>query len=151
MKIIPLVTLALMALAMPAAAQQPAAPQPAAPAAPSAQNEPIRVELNAIENVQSRCRLAFVIENRSDGAVESLKLDLAVFGRDGVIQRRLVTEMGPLRRAKTIVKAFEVDGDCAQIGSILVNDVTACSAGPLDACLDRLVLSSRLANVRLFK
>lgn len=113
--------------------------------------DPIRVELNAAEGAQSRCRLSFVIENKSEGAIESLKLDLAVFGRDGVIQRRLVTELGPVRAAKTIVKAFELDAECSQIGSILVNDVTACAPMAPDACLDRLALSSHVPNVRLFK
>lgn len=113
--------------------------------------DPIQVELNAIESVQSRCRLSFVVENKSEGAIESLKLDLAVFGREGTIQRRLVVEMGPVRGAKTMVRTFELDGDCAQIGSILVNDVTACTPGGPDACLDRLALSSRVPNVRLFK
>jgi hypothetical protein len=113
--------------------------------------DPIRVELNAAESVQSRCRLSFVIENKSEAAIESLKLDLAVFGRDGVIQRRLVTELGPVRGAKTIVKAFELDTECGQIGSILVNDVTACAPMAPDACLDRLALSSHVSNVRLFK
>ena len=69
------------------------------PAAADA-GDPIRVELNAAEGVQSRCRLSFVIENKSEGPIESLKLDLAVFGRDGVIQRRLVTEIGPMRARK---------------------------------------------------
>ena len=113
--------------------------------------DPIGVELNAAESVQNRCRLSFLIENKSDTAIESLKLDLAVFGRDGVIQRRLVTELGPVRGVKTIVKAFELDTECGQIGSILVNDVTACAPMAPDACLDRLALSSRVPNVRLFK
>ena len=117
----------------------------------AAPDEPIRIELNAAESVQSRCRLSFVIENKSNAAIESLKLDLAVFGRDAVIQRRLVAEMGPLRRAKTIVKAFELDGACGQIGSILVNGVTACVPGDAGACLDRLILASRLPDVRLYK
>jgi hypothetical protein len=119
--------------------------------ASAAAGDPIRVELNAAESVQSRCRLSFVIENKSEGAIESLKLDLAVFGRDGVIQRRLVTELGPVRGAKTIVKAFELDTECGQVGSILVNDVTACAPMPPDACLDRLELSSHVPGVRLFK
>ena len=118
--------------------------------APAA-DDPIRIELNIVEPVQSRCRLSFVIENKGDGAVESLKLDLAIFGSDGAIQRRMVTEMGPLRSAKTIVKAFEVDAVCNQLGSVLVNSVTACVPGDADACLDRLVLGSRLSNLRLFK
>jgi len=112
---------------------------------------PIRIELNAAESVKDRCRLSFVIENKSETVIESLKLDLAVFGRDGIISRRLIAELGPIRRAKTIVKAFEVEGDCGQIGSLLVNDVTACAPGDAGACLDRLVLASRLPNVRLFK
>jgi hypothetical protein len=117
----------------------------------AAPEEALRVELNALENVQGRCRYSFVIENKGEGGVESLKLDLAVFGRDGVIQRRMAIEMGPLRRAKTILKAFELDGECGQIGSILVNDVTACAPGEPGACLDALGLSSRVQGVRLFK
>jgi hypothetical protein len=116
-----------------------------------AADDPIRVELNIAEPIENRCRLSFVIENKGDAAVEGLKLDLAIFGADGAIQRRMVTEMGPLRRAKTIVKAFEVDGACLQLGSILVNGVTVCTPGDADSCLDRLVLGSRLPNLRLFK
>jgi hypothetical protein len=114
-------------------------------------DEPIRIELNASENVQGRCRLSFVVENKGEAAIDSLKLDLAIFNRDGVIQRRLLSEMGPVRRAKTIVKAFDLEGSCAEIGSILVNDVTACTPGDPGPCLDRLDLSSRLPAVRLFK
>jgi len=116
-----------------------------------ASEDPIRIELNAAETVQTRCRLSFVIENKGESPIESLKLDLALFGREGGIQRRMVTEMGPVRRTKTIVRAFEVEGDCGQIGSILVNDVAACAPGNADGCLDRLALSSRLPTVRLFK
>lgn len=117
----------------------------------TAQDNAIRVELNAAENSQSRCRLTFVIENKGETALEALKLDLAVFGRDGGVQRRLVVELGPVRGAKTMVKAFEVDGDCGQIGAVLVNDVAACTPVEAGACLDRLALSSRLPNVRFYK
>jgi hypothetical protein len=113
--------------------------------------DPIRLELNAAEAVQNRCRLSFVIENKGEGAIESLKLDLVVFNRDAIIARRLVTEMGPVRGVKTLVRAFEVDAECGQIGSILVNDVTACAPASPEACLDRLALSSRASNIRLFK
>jgi hypothetical protein len=111
----------------------------------------IRMELNAAESVQTSCRLSFVIENKAETAIETLKLDLAVFGREGAIQRRLVVELGPIRGSKTIVKAFDVDNECGQIGSILVNDVTACAPGEPGTCLDRLALSSRPPTIRLFK
>jgi hypothetical protein len=117
----------------------------------SAANDPIRVELNLAESVQSKCRLSFLIENKSDTPIERLTPDLAIFNREGIIQRRLVAEMGPVYRAKTIIKTFEIEGECGQIGSILINDITACSPGDPGACLDRLMLSSRVPSISLFR
>jgi hypothetical protein len=117
----------------------------------AAADDPIRVELNAAESVQNRCRLTFVIENKSETPIESLQFDLAVFSREGIIQRRWITEMGPVLRSKTIIKTFELDGDCGQMGSILINEIAGCAPGDPVACLERLVLSSRVQNVRLFK
>jgi hypothetical protein len=112
--------------------------------------EPIRIELNAVEAAApTRCRLTFVVENRG-AALESLRLDLATFGKDGGIQRRLVAEMGPVREAKTIVRAFEVENACDTLGAVLVNDVAACAPVSPAECLGRLALAHRGA-VRLFK
>jgi hypothetical protein len=117
---------------------------------PASANDAINVELNVLESSQNRCRFAFVVENKGDTSLEVLKLDLAVFDRDGVVRRRLVTELGPVRRQKTIVKSFELDGEC-QVGAILVNDVAACAPADPAACLDRLGLSSRVPGIRLYK
>ena len=111
----------------------------------------VLLELNSVEPVDHRCRLNFVIENKSDAGIESMKLDLVAFGTDGGILRRLLTEMAPVRPAKTIVRAFLVDAECSQLGVILVNDVTACVPSEPSACLDGLVLSSRLKALRLYK
>ena len=119
------------------------------PLCASAANEKLLVELNSIEGADNRCRLNFVIQNKSDIALESMKL--VAFGTDGSILRRLLTEMGPVRSAKTIVRTFAVEAECRQIGSILVNDVTACAPGEPGACLDGLGLSSRLQALRLYK
>jgi hypothetical protein len=123
----------------------------AAPICAAAAEPTFMVELNTAESADNRCRMNFVIENKSNAAVDSLKLDLVVFGSDGGILRRMLTEMAPVRPAKTIVRAFLVDTECQQIGAILVNDVTACQPGDPVACLDRLGLSSRLKNVRFYK
>jgi hypothetical protein len=117
----------------------------------SAPNDPIRVELNVAESVQNKCRLTFLIENKSETPIERLTPDLAIFNREGIIQRRLVAEMGPVYRSKTIIKTFEIEGDCGQIGSILINDVTACTPGDPGLCLDRIILSSRVPNISLFR
>lgn len=113
--------------------------------------EPIRLELNAAETVQGRCRLSFVVDNPGDQALEGLTLDLVLFNREGSIQQRLLAELGPVRKAKTMVKAFEVESDCARIGSILLNDVTVCQPPALGDCLDRLVLSARVQAIKFFK
>ena len=122
-----------------------------ASSARSAPNDPIRVELNLAESVQNKCRLSFLIENKSETPIERLTPDLAIFNREGIISRRLVAEMGPVYRSKTIIKTFEIEGECGQIGSILINDVTACTPGDPGLCLDRLVLSSRVPSISLFR
>jgi hypothetical protein len=121
------------------------------PVSALAADEKMLVELNSIESADNRCRLNFVVQNRSRVAIESMKLDLVGFDTEGVILRRLITEMGPVPAAKTVVRAFIVDIDCHQLGAVLVNDVTACAPGEPGACLDGLGLSSRVKTVRLYK
>ena len=116
-----------------------------------AAEQKILVELNSVENADNRCRLNFVIENKSSVGLESMKLDLVAFGTDGGILRRLITEMGPVRAAKTMVRTFVVDAECGQMGAILVNDVVACTPGEPGACLDGLALSSRLKALRFYR
>ena len=113
--------------------------------------EDLHVELNAVENAETRCRLTFVIENKGKTALESLKLDLALFNTAGAVYRRMLIDLAPLRAGKTVVKTFEADGDCAQLGAVLVNEVTACQPGEAGACQDQLALSSRVKNVRFYK
>jgi hypothetical protein len=119
--------------------------------APAAAADSIRIELNLAENVQGKCRLSFVIENKNEAATNSLKLDLVVFNREGIIARRLVAEMGPVYRSKTMIKTFEMEGECGQISSILINDLVACTPHDPAECLDQLVVSSRVPGITLFK
>ena len=91
-----------------------------------------------------------MVENKS-AALESLKLDLVVFNTESIVYRRLLTEMGPVRAGRTIVKTFAIETKCAQVGAVLVNDIAACTPGEPNACLDGLTLTSRAKNVRLYK
>ncbi len=110
----------------------------------------VRVELNTSESTDSHCRLTFVIENKG-AAFESLKLDLVVFNTESIVYRRMLTEMGPVRAGRTMVRTFAIETKCARVGSVLVNDVAACVPGEPAACLDGLTLSSRIKDVRLYK
>jgi hypothetical protein len=121
------------------------------PAIAAAAEQSIFVELNAAEAAENRCRLTFLIHNRRDSGLDTLKLDMALFDRDGIIYRRMATELGPVRAGKTNVRAFLLDGNCEQIGSVLVNDVTACGPGDAGACIDAVELASRVKGVRFYK
>lgn len=118
---------------------------PARSAEPSA---PLHVELNKLEPAGSACRVYMVFDNRGDAAFDAFKLDLVLFGRDGVIVRRLAVEAGPLRAAKKTVKLFDApDLSCDAIGSVLLNGVIECRADHVERpdCLDHVAVSSRAA------
>jgi hypothetical protein len=110
----------------------------------------IRVELNALEGTETQCRMTFVVENKS-ASLDSLKLDLVVFNTESIVYRRILTEMGPVRSGRTIVKTFAIETKCASVGAVLVNDISACVPGEPNACLDGLTLASRVKDVRLYK
>lgn len=123
----------------------------AAPA--SAADGKIGIELNKVEDQSGGCRLYFVLDNATPSAFELYKLDLVMFGADGVIARRLAVEVGPLRPAKTSVKLFDIPTlPCAGIGTVLVNDVLVCKAGADERpnCIDLITVASR-AKISLTK
>lgn len=113
--------------------------------------EDLGLELNKLETAATSCQAYFLIEEKAGKPLQSLKADLIIFGKDGGIARRLIAEMGPIRAKKTSVKIFAIDVPCAEISGVLLNDVTSCApqASP-EACLDRLIVSSRL-NTRFYK
>ena len=119
------------------------------PAAQAAEQN-VRVELNTLESTENQCRMTFVVENKS-ASLDSLKLDLVVFNTESIVYRRLITELGPVRAGRTIVKTYAIETKCAQVGAVLVNDVSACMPGDTNACLDGLSLTSRVKDVRLYK
>jgi hypothetical protein len=122
---------------------------PAAAAAAPA----VTVELNKLESVDKGCRVYTVVDNPGSVGFQTLKLDLILFHTDGVIGRRLMLDLAPLKSAKKTVKMFDLDGTaCDKIGSFLVHDVMECKAdtGPVEKCLDAITLKS-LSNVQITK
>jgi len=118
----------------------------ATPAA--AADEAVRIELNKLEDREQSCRVHLVLENGSDSGFEGYKLDLVLFGPDGIIARRIAVDVAPLRARKKSVKLFDVDGlACAGIGSVLVNDVLDCRSGGGETadCVESLAVSTRAA------
>ena len=123
-------------------------------AAAQAQEEaPLTLELNKLEPVAAACgqaagcRAYLVAANPEGGArVEVLRLDLVLFGTDGVILRRIALDVGPVMPGRTQVRPFELrDLACDAIGQVLVNDTMLCKVGGTDRtdCMERLRTSSR--------
>ena len=124
----------------------PAADAPGTGAGPS-------LELNKLEANNSGCRAYMVVNNPTDTAYQSFKLDLVLFQADGVIGKRFALDLAPLKAQKKSVKLFEIEGvACDKIGSFLINDVMECKtdAGASEGCLQQLKTSS-LTNVQLSK
>jgi len=112
----------------------------------------LRLELNRLEpRENTACRVWFVLNSRGTEALDPVRLDLVIFGHDGVVARRIAVDVGPLPAGRTQARIFDVAGlACDAIGQVLLNDVLACGSAepaPRNACMDRLRLASRVEAV----
>jgi hypothetical protein len=101
---------------------------------------PLRLQLNKVETAAEACRITMVIDNTKGAGLKSYKVDLFAFDTDGVAQKRVAVELGPLPPRKTTVKIFDFPGiTCNKVGRVLLNDVLACDGGDAarEACLER--------------
>lgn len=129
-----------------------AVPMTAQVAAPASSGAAVALELNKLETTEKGCRAVVVVNNQSDTAYQTLKLELVMF-EGGVFTRRIAVDLAPIRPQKRSVKLFEIDGiACDKISELLINDVMDCKtdAGAVDTCLQRLSVSS-LASTKLSK
>lgn len=112
----------------------------------------IEIELNKLEDRENSCRAYLVFKNKTDSQFNEFKLDLVMFGADGIISRRLAVDSSPLRSNKTSVKLFDIEGlSCAGISLILINDVLSCRDDyERSDCVDLIEASSK-GNVSFVK
>jgi hypothetical protein len=108
----------------------------------AAASGPVEIELNKLEPREGGCQAWIVARNPGPATHDSLRLDVVLFDRDGVIARRLAVEAGPLPAGKTVAKAFVAQGlACETVGSLLLNDVLSC--GGDSPCLDAVTVGAR--------
>ena len=106
----------------------------------------VRIELNKLEPHGDACRAFLVLQNGTDGAFASLKLDLVMFDTDGVVAKRLAVETAPLPAGKTSLKVFDMKAlACERVGRLLLNTVMKCSdeSGARDDCLASIATAAR--------
>jgi hypothetical protein len=120
----------------------------AAVMATAAPGQASTLELNKLEPRDRGCRAYFVI-GTANQSFQTFKVDLILFRKDGIVDRRVAVDLGPLRAGKTTVKTFDLDAaSCDQIGTLLLNDVLDCKsdpAAPAGDCLADFTLSTRSA------
>jgi hypothetical protein len=106
----------------------------------------LKLELNRLEPAGEACRTYLLVDNSRGTALKSLKLDLFAFDTEGVAQKRLAVELGPVQDRKTMVRLFDFPAlACPKIGRVLLNDVLACEGGEAsrESCLDRIETESK--------
>jgi hypothetical protein len=115
---------------------------------------PLRLELNRLEPQGESCRVYLLIGNRKGKVVKALKVDLFALDTEGVAQRRVAIELGPVPADKTLIKLFDFSNlECSRFGSVLLNGVLACEgeAGPAEDCLSRIETVSKVGSVSFDK
>ncbi len=116
-----------------------------APAARS-QDNGLAVELNKVENFEGGCMASFVFHNSLGYTLDRFNLDLILFDREGVIVRRVMIDLAPLRDGKTRVAQFRLHHEeCDEVSRVLVNDIPQCraEAGHELDCVAALEVMSR--------
>ncbi|SEB35192.1 hypothetical protein SAMN05216452_0211 [Nitratireductor aquibiodomus] len=122
-----------LAATLPGAAQDPAAGA-------------IKLELNALQKSEKGCRIAFVVENAMGQDIARAAYEIALFSKEGLVDRLLVLDFQELPNEKTKVRRFDLaDADCDAIGRVLINDASACEGDGLEPgdCIARLEATSR--------
>lgn len=118
--------------AAPALAQEAAAPQ-------------LDLTLNALQPADEACRVTFLATNNLGAALDKSTFELAIFGKDGAIERMVLLDFKGLTAGKTKVVQFDLKAiDCAGVTRVLVNDVPACEGPGIEAgqCLAALKVST---------
>lgn len=106
----------------------------------------LKLELNRLEPAGEACRTYLLVDNSRGPALKSLKVDLFAFDTEGVAQKRLAVELGPVQDRKTMVRLFDFPAlACTKIGRVLLNDVLACEGGEAsrENCLERIETESK--------
>lgn len=106
----------------------------------------IKLELNALQKSDKGCRIAFVVENAMGKDIAKAAYEIALFTKEGLVDRLLVLDFQDLPNEKTKVRRFDLaEADCDAIGRVLINDASACEGDGIEPgdCIGRLEATSR--------
>jgi hypothetical protein len=105
----------------------------------------LTVDLNALQQVETSCRLMFVATNGTENAIEEMALETVLFTSAGAVDRFALFDFKALPMGKTRVRQFDLpDTRCEGIGRVLINGVSACKGPSLKGgeCAESLKFKS---------
>lgn len=105
----------------------------------------LSIDLNALEQIDQACRLAFVATNATGTSIDALVLETVVFDTAGTVDRFALFDFKALPVGKTRVRQFDLpETQCSDIGRVLINGAESCKGPSLKGteCMDRLDLKS---------
>ncbi len=113
-----------------------------------AQDGALTIELNQAADNGGACRMTYVITNATGVEVSSASYEMAVYGKDGAVNKLVVLDFGKLVPSHTQVVQFDLpDTGCKDISRISVNDpAVACdvaAGGSATLCSDKRSLQSK--------
>lgn len=106
----------------------------------------VSLELNALEASDRGCRLTFVVNNALGKELTKAAYEIALFSKDGLVDRLTVLDFRELPAGKTKVRQFDLPGtDCSGVGRVLINDATACEGDGVapEACISQLKTATK--------
>ena len=106
----------------------------------------ISIELNRLQEIDNGCRMNLVFTNRMSQPIDLITVETVLFDQQQRVDRFLLLRARELPPGKIRVHQFDVaDTQCAEIGRVLLNDVTECEGQGLDPamCLAEVGLESR--------
>lgn len=108
----------------------------------------ISLELNTLTDVQDGCQVTFVASSGHAEGVDAVVFETVLFDAGGAVERLTLFDFGAIPGGVPRVRQFVIPSlECAALGQLLINGVSACSGPGLseNACARGLRVSSRTA------
>lgn len=112
----------------------------------------LSLELNAVAEQDSGCRITFVATNTLGADIAALVVEAVIFTPDGLVDRLALLDFAALPQTRPRVRQFDLPGlSCDRIGQVLINAVGTCTGDglPPDGCAAAMTVSTRLDTIAI--
>ena len=112
----------------------------------------LMLELNAVAEQDSGCRVIFVATNELAADISALVVEAVIFTPEGLVDRLALLDFQTLPQTRPRVRQFDLPGlVCDRIGQVLINAVGTCTGAGLApaACADAMTVSSRIETITI--